>query len=116
MLTRLEMKILNLVYNFSCRFITIPFRWKNAEMSLKSKPRIPYIISIRLLILFGQVLKTSIMFQIYDINGLIFGGLSMMGCACVVIFQINIWLYQTQFVELINQILHVNSTWGKKSV
>ena len=90
MLTRLEMKILNLVYDFSCKFITIPFCWKSDRMALESRPRVLYDIPIRLLVLLALVLKTSIMLQTNDINGLILGGLFVLGCVSDVVFQINI--------------------------
>ena len=114
MLTQFELKVLDLVYHFNCKIITIPFCWNGDRMALKSKSRVLYVITIRMLVLLGLVLRTSIIIQTNDINGLILGGLMVLSCASDVIFQINICLYQAEFVELTNQILHMNSSWGQK--
>ena len=118
MLTKNEMNTLNLVYDLGCKLFTIPFCWKDGGMSLKPKSKKGVLCNciVSLLILSSLVLKSVMLLQIKDINGLILGGMILICCLGNVVFQITIWMYQAELTQLINQVLHMNLSWGKYTV
>ena len=113
MLTQVEMQVLNLVYRFCCQSGTIPFCWKNGRISLKENQNILYKYGMWLLLLPCLVVKICMLFQKQDINDLLLNGLFFLDVVGNITFQLTVQLYQKEFVQLINQTLHMNLCWGK---
>ena len=113
MLTQIEFKVLDLVYNLTCKSFTVPFCWKNGSMSLKQNQNVIYTYILWFLLLSSFVLKASVIYQNNDINDLILNGIFFLVIINNIIFQLSVWLYQTELVLLTNEVLHINSYWGQ---
>ena len=112
MLTQVEMQVLDLVYRFCCKSVTIPFCWKSGRLSLKGNQNILYKYGLWLLLLSCLVLKTCMLFQKDDINEFIMSGIFFIATFANIVFQLTILFYQNELTQLINQILQMNSCWG----
>ena len=112
MLTQLEMKVLDLVYRFSCKSFTIPFCWENGRISIKKNRNILTNYIIWLLLLPFLVLKTLMLFQQNDINELIIYGIFVLGILANITNQLTVQLYKNELVQLVNGTLHMNLCWG----
>ena len=112
MLTQLEMKVLDLVYRFSCKSFTIPFCWENGRISIKKNRNILTNYIIWLLLLPFLVLKTLMLFQQNDVNELIINGILVLGILANITNQLTVQLYKNELVQLVNGTLHMNLCWG----
>jgi len=127
MLTRLETKIVRLLYTISCKSITIPFavrrhghgHFQIFSTSTTSRRRWIYdqLTWFYLLstIIF-RITQTSLVARKSGVNGVILHGLSLMGGIGNAVFKLNIRTHQVEFVEVLNQVMLMNSTWGNSSV
>ena len=115
MLTKIEMKVLDLIYSIVCKSFTVPFQWNNGSISLKQYLNVWNYI-LWLLLMSSLVLKLYMMFQTKHINELILSTIFVLSISGTIVFQLSIWLYQTELVQLINQIFHMNSCWGKNKI
>ena len=113
MLTQIEFKVLDLVYTLICKSFTAPFCWENGSMVVKQNQNVIYNYILWFLLLSSFVLKTLFIYQNNSINDLILNGIFFLVIVTNIIFQLTVWLYQTELVQFINEILHINSCWGQ---
>ena len=121
MLTELEMKTLDGVYSLCCKSFTFPFTWENGKMSVKSIQHSFWNSLVQLLVLSTSILKVTQLFapvgdNKYDINGLILHGILSICSGAAVIYEFNILLHGAELVQLINELLNVNSIWGNQNI
>jgi len=115
MLTEGETQVLNWIYSMSCKFPTIPFKWKNNRMYMKRPSHLfnygVWILTIsRFCFQFKQM---SVMTRSTDINGMIPFAILHLFSGGHIIVKFIISIFKVEFAELINDILRANSNWGK---
>jgi len=117
MLTQFELYITSQIFRLCCTSFTIPFAWSEKDQILTTK------IRSRLLnyLVWGLLLSSSIVRIIQlpgvikdgDANQAILHGIFTLKGAWHFINKLNIWLHRNELSELIDQVLRMNSTWGK---
>ena len=117
MLTQIEMKILDWVFYHCSRSVTIPMKWNRnlKRMSLSVKP-LNAIMGMSWLVLLPslifEALQIPSLAHSRNINGIILHGMVVLPHTTNVLFKLSIWLYKEHMVQLINEILEINSSWG----
>jgi len=118
MFTQREKNTINLVYSStSCKYLGLPLRWESGKMSLKFNfpSRLCHKIKciILLLIIIIRLKQIPMLIQKRDINANIFQIIFIGRYFFHWIFRTNTWIFQVELVQLINQSLNINSSWGK---
>ena len=116
MFTTFEKRTLNLVYSIACKFPTIPYTRKDGEIILKVNIGVKYCNYFTWTLLFAtlglQTLHFPKMTQDKSLSMLVLHGSSFVGYLVLVITKLNIWIYKSEMVHLINQVFYMNATWG----
>ena len=122
MLTRLETRILRYTYTVCCKYWTIPWIWKGNRMVLKTHPG----ALIRMWESFSYILLLSVtLFRIKllpgmisekNINGCVLNGVLLITNLGHLMLKVNVLLYKTEISQTINQVLQINSIWGKNFI
>ena len=117
MLTKLEMLALDRIYLHCCKSITTPVQWKNGKMSLKRNHSAPNVYNwitwiLLLLTLASRCSMLPKLISERDINGSIIHGMFLIYNFAGAVLKLNIWLNRVDLVQLINDLLHINSVWG----
>jgi len=68
---------------------------------------------LQLSILSFQLIQIPDLIEKMDINGLVVNGIFLIAAGANSVFKLNLRLYHEQLAELVNQILFVNTCWGK---
>ena len=117
MLTERERRHLTLVLRACCKSYLLPFSWENDKMSLEVNRNIIMCNSILWILLISttifQVLQIPTSSRNKDINGLILHGVVLLYSLTNVFYKMIIWLFKAELVQLMNQVFHINSSWGK---
>ena len=117
MLTKTETKVLFGIYTVCCKFYTIPYTWEDGRMILRVNDKTKFfnyftwILLIPMLVY--NVAQLPVLIDKNDINALVLLGIFLMCYLGFAVCKINIWLCSAEMVDVINQTLCVNSTWGK---
>jgi len=120
MLTEFEMRTANLCYWMCCQFNTIPFKWSNGKLSIKTYSVLARIwnagvwFSIWLTLVTRIILAPSI-FRGQGVNRAIPHGLLILTSIQMVICKL---LYNTDsrkavILRIVNESLLINSVWGE---
>jgi len=111
MLTRLETKTAFRIYNICCKSFSVPFEFKNGRLIKSNSSR---LVLIKVLLTLGFRIY-QIQFKTWkeDLNASIFRGLFLIVTVAHLVLKLNIWVYQDELPELINQVVQLNDRWGK---
>ena len=117
MLTKVEMIALNWIYVPCTKSFTIPFQWEHGKMTLKPNHHIQnmYNLITWILLLLTLTSRSIILPKIIgegDINGSIIHGLFLLQNISTAVLKLNILVNKADLLQLINQLLLVNSVWG----
>jgi len=120
MLSAVEVKVLDCVYS-PVRYYSslIPLGWEDGKMILRPTTRRTQMLQI---IVTCLVLSEIIMCIIQvmslkdkgDVNEIILQIIFLTRPAALLVLRLNIWIFSTQLVKLINQCSNVNSKWGER--
>jgi hypothetical protein len=118
MLSETEFKTIDQVYRVMCKSLVLPFCWKNGKLGLKPRRKISVLYNhvIWLLILVTAYVRLA---QIpataakNDVNDFLLHGFCILHSLTTMTLRGNVWLHNEEMVQLFNQLLHVNSIWGK---
>ena len=115
MLSELELKTLDFVFRTSSKFSTVPYIWNKGKLSLKSNQHYRVSNGIIWLLLVPTIIYKIIQLPslFRNITGSIFQSYLLFGLFANATCKLNIAIYKTELAELVNQILYINSVWGK---
>ena len=118
MLTEIEMRMLSLVYFICSKSPTVPSVFKDGRMFLKSnswiyliKQLIAFLVLVSVMVL--KLMKFPDIIRQRNFTGLIIHGFALTIATALAVCKLNIWLYKGEMITVINQVLSVNSVWGK---
>ena len=116
MLTHNEKRALTYLYTISCKFYTIPFIWKDGKMFLKLSQRIKFwnyfsrtLLLISLIFHFMQFVEVI---REKNINGSVLRGTALLSYLTLTVFKLNVEMFKSEIIHLLNQLFHINSAWG----
>jgi len=112
---------MNLVYYIlSSKLIFVPiFKWENMKLSVRSncKPKCNWILNFVILYEFCfRVTQISVLAGKRDINGSVLQCLLMGRIIAHFFLRVNMWIFRTELVRLINQAAAIDTEWGKEFV
>ena len=119
MLTKLETRILSRIYSLSSKYGKLPFTWKAGEIAVKPNQSTSESIwngitdVLLLSIVIFQIKQIRVMFENGDINGLVLPATLMVCHLSHLAYKLNMRLYKDELVQMIHQVLQMNSKWGK---
>ena len=116
MLSESELKSLDSIFQISCKSFTIPLVWNKGRLSLKpNQHRLSNSIVWLLIVstIIYKIIKLPSLAEGNDIIGSTSQLYSFIGVLSNSIFRLNIALYKTELVELLNRTFYINSVWGK---
>ena len=120
MLTYREQRALLWIYTISCKFYTAPFTWKDGRMFVKLSHRFrfwDYFTKILILItLIFQFVDFGIVVKEKNINGSVLSGTILISHLALALFKLNLEMFQSEMVHLLNQLFYMNSAWGNRSL
>jgi len=117
MLSEIDKRVLNGIYSvIGSKYISSPITWNNSRMSQKSNygRRHSFMFAVIIFCEFTLRLK-QLLFTISekDIIGSIIQSIYTARPVLHLIFRLNIWIFKTNFIRLVNQTLAVDSIWSK---
>ena len=119
MLTKIETQVLFWIYTVCCKFLTIPYTWKGGRMMLKLNGNPKFYSYCTWILLVAMIIFNFVQLQVFidekDINASILQGSFVISYLGFVMCKLNVWLYSSELVLFINQVLYMNSFWGKYS-
>jgi len=115
MLTELELRVLDFVYSILSKSPALPINWKNKELSLKTNGSRVFNFSTWILVLPVLGYKLAQLPELIrrkDLNGTILHSFFLIGAMGNAVQSLSIWIYKSDLVYLVNQVLSVNAQWG----
>jgi len=116
MITEVEFQVLDWIYQGCCsKIMQLPFYWENGKIFSKSKHGRTYngiLICVLLLDVtwtIKQILALSVQ---RNINGSIIQAIHMVRYLSHMMLRNNIRMFKTDLIQVVNQSLNINSTWG----
>jgi len=116
MITAIEAQILDWVYSATCsKIMQFPFCWRNGRLFPKLNHGSVHHICISCILLAEAVWSLVCLWERIgqrNINGSLIQALSMLRYFVHFIWRLNIWIYRTELIQVTNQSLSINFTWG----
>ena len=119
MLTRLETKFMNYSYTVCCRYDVLPFTWTGKKLMLKGNRSMFFTVwncivwLILSSVLMFQIKQLRDMLKVMDVNGSILNATLIVIRFAHFLHKFNTRMYKTDLLEVNNQVLQINSKWGK---
>jgi len=116
MLTKLETKIVKLVYRVCCKSFTIPFTFKKSQFLIPAIPNKYFDLLVWFFLLsttIYRITKTLVIIKTKEIDDIIVHGVTLFAGIANFICRLNIRIHRTEFLEVINQVMGINYTWGE---
>ena len=103
------------IYRICCKWVTIPFIWKNNKLIL-TKPNtfwnyLAWIFLVTKICM--QMSRISLLHWSSDINSVILYGIYLLLSLVSLVCKLNIWVHQTEYSQLIQGVMQINADWGK---
>jgi len=120
MLSELEHRTINLIWNYSCKLYTIPLTWKNSKLRLSRPKKYSSLSTVSIwfviMALFAwKLTQFTVVIGRGNVNGSILIGIFTIFDSLHIIFKLNFALYKQEMLCIANQVLYCNSVWGKKA-
>jgi len=116
MISQVEIQVLNLVYRNLCsKIMRTPFYWQNGRIYLKSKYggfQNAWITCLLFFELVRSLVQLSRTIDQRNINGSILRVIYLLRYFAHFLLRINTWIFKSELIQVINQCLEMNSSWG----
>jgi len=116
MLTDLELKVMDWVYRWSCKYFTIPLSWQNGRITLKFNHWVLsncFMFILPISTLSFMLFQYSALMDKKDVNASMMYGVLLIYYISLLSYKLCTWIFRKQIVRLINETLLVNTVWGK---
>jgi len=118
MLSSIEVKVLDCVYSMvRCYSSLIPLGWKNGKLLLRPTTRrsqlsqniMTCLVASELIMRIMEIMSLS---KERAINEIILQSVFLMRLCALLVLRLNIRIFSTQLVQLINECFHLDYKWG----
>jgi len=120
MITNIEIQVLDWIYTCCCsKIMRMPLYWEHGRLTPRSKYGETLYNGVLCSILFldmaWSLKQVSVMTAKRNINGSIIQVIYIMRYLAHIMLRFNILIFKTELIQVINQSLDINSTWGNKN-